>query len=200
MLGLLVGYAVLRCHFRWVAAVLRQLTFLPYLVPGIAFAAAFYRCLPWPAAGSGAVWHPVDPDPRADCRKMPYASRPASRDDPAWERGRGSGADCRCRLVRPPAPYRHPDSGRAAGDRDPAAVYLRDKGVSLFVILLATPATDVLTTWSLRLIDYNYQQAANAVVLMIALISWAGTVMIQKITGTGLAGGWSGEIRCSLST
>ena len=48
-------------------------------------------------------------------------------------------------------------------------------------------ATDVLTTWSLRLIDYNYQQAANAVVLMIALISWAGTVMIQKITGTGLA-------------
>lgn len=34
VLGLLVGYAVLRCHFRWVAAVLRQLTFLPYLVPG----------------------------------------------------------------------------------------------------------------------------------------------------------------------
>lgn len=60
------------------------------------------------------------------------------------------------------------------------------KGVSVFVIF-ATPATDVLTTYSLRLIDYNYQQAANAVVLMIALISWASTVMIQKITGTGLA-------------
>jgi iron(III) transport system permease protein len=56
-------------------------------------------------------------------------------------------------------------------------------------VILATPATDVMTTWSLRLIDYNYQQAANAVVLMIALISWAGTVIIQKITGTGLADG-----------
>jgi ABC-type sulfate/molybdate transport systems ATPase subunit len=52
----------------------------------------------------------------------------------------------------------------------------------------------VLTTWSLRLIDYNYQQAANAVVLMIALISWAGTVMIQKITGTGLAEAWRNKM------
>jgi iron(III) transport system permease protein len=32
----------------------------------------------------------------------------------------------------------------------------------------------VLTTYSPALIGYNYQQAANAVVLMIALISWAG--------------------------
>jgi len=80
-----------------------------------------------PRAGSGAVWHPVDPDPRADCRKNAVCQPLRHRgDDPAWERGRGSGADCRCRLVRPPAPYRHPDSGRAAGDRDPAAVYLRD--------------------------------------------------------------------------
>jgi hypothetical protein len=52
----------------------------------------------------------------------------------------------------------------------------------------------VLTTWSLRLIDYNYQQAANAVVLMIALISWAGTVIIQKITGTGLAEAWRNKM------
>ncbi|VDR28526.1 ABC-type maltose transport systems, permease component [Raoultella terrigena] len=41
ILGLLVGYAVMRCHFRWLSSFLRQLTFLPYLVPGIAFAAAF---------------------------------------------------------------------------------------------------------------------------------------------------------------
>lgn len=62
------------------------------------------------------------------------------------------------------------------------------KGVSLFIIL-AIPATDVLTTYSLRLIDYNYDQAANAVVLMIALVAWGGTVLIQRISGTGLAQG-----------
>ncbi|MGL6025905.1 MAG: hypothetical protein ACRC0U_02135, partial [Vibrio sp.] len=62
------------------------------------------------------------------------------------------------------------------------------KGVSLFIIL-AIPATDVLTTYSLRLIDYNYDQAANAVVLIIALVAWGGTILIQRISGTGLAQG-----------
>ena len=36
------------------------------------------------------------------------------------------------------------------------------KGLSLFV-MLAVPSTDVLTTFSMRLVDYHYTQAANAV-------------------------------------
>jgi len=62
------------------------------------------------------------------------------------------------------------------------------KGLSLFVIL-AVPATDVLTTYSLRLVDYNYTQAANAVVLIIAGIAYFGTVLAQKLTRTNLADG-----------
>lgn len=41
ILGLLIGYAVLRCSIPWVGQTLKQITFMPYLVPGIAFAAAF---------------------------------------------------------------------------------------------------------------------------------------------------------------
>jgi iron(III) transport system permease protein len=62
------------------------------------------------------------------------------------------------------------------------------KGVSLFIIL-AVPATDVLTTYSLRLVDYNYTQAANAVVLMIALLALFGTILINRLTGNGIAKG-----------
>jgi len=62
------------------------------------------------------------------------------------------------------------------------------KNVSLF-ILLAVPTTEVLSTWSMRLIDYNYEQAANAVVLTIALLAWGGTVLINRLTGAGLAQG-----------
>ena len=62
------------------------------------------------------------------------------------------------------------------------------KSVNLFIIL-AVPATDVMTTFSIRLIDYNYTQAANAVVLMIALIALFGTLAINRLTGTGLAQG-----------
>jgi iron(III) transport system permease protein len=54
------------------------------------------------------------------------------------------------------------------------------------------PATDVLTTYSLRLVDYNYTQAANAVVLMIAALAWGGTLLAQKLTRTNLADGLGG--------
>ena len=62
------------------------------------------------------------------------------------------------------------------------------RGLSLFVIL-AVPNTDVLTTFSLRLLDYNYTQAANAVVIIISAIAYFGTLAAQKITKTNLAEG-----------
>ena len=62
---------------------------------------------------------------------------------------------------------------------------------ALFVIL-AVPSTDVLTTFSLRLLDYNYTQAANGVVLLICAISYVGTLAAQKLTRTNLAEGLGG--------
>ena len=53
----------------------------------------------------------------------------------------------------------------------------------------AVPSTDVLTTFSLRLVDYHYTQAANAVVLIIAAIAYFGTLLAQKLTRTNLAEG-----------
>ncbi|QGY32799.1 ABC transporter permease [Pantoea cypripedii] len=190
ILGLLVGYAVMRCHSRWIAALLRQLTFLPYLVPGIAFAAAFLSLFAVARGPVPALYGtPLILILALIAEKMPYASRSGiaamtQLGKEAEEAARIAGAGWFARISRIVIPIQA--APLATGILLPFISGI--KGVSLFVIL-ATPATDVLTTWSLRLIDYNYQQAANAVVLMIALISWAGTVMIQKITGTGLADG-----------
>ena len=41
ILGLIVGYAVVRLPGSFISAYLRQISFLPYLMPGLAFAAAF---------------------------------------------------------------------------------------------------------------------------------------------------------------
>src|SRR5690606_40438301 len=41
VLGLLVGYVVVRTPVQFVSSALRQITFFPYLVPGIAFAVAY---------------------------------------------------------------------------------------------------------------------------------------------------------------
>jgi iron(III) transport system permease protein len=59
-------------------------------------------------------------------------------------------------------------------------------------VILAVPGTDVLTTFSLRLLDYNYTQAANAVVLIISAIAYFGTLAVQKLTKTNLADGLEG--------
>ncbi|MDE1188095.1 MAG: iron ABC transporter permease [Pantoea sp.] len=190
VLGLLVGYAVMRCHSRWIAAFLRQLTFLPYLVPGIAFAAAFLSLFAVARGPVPALYGtPLILILALIAEKMPYASRSGiaamtQLGKEAEEAARIAGAGWFARISRIVIPIQA--APLATGILLPFISGI--KGVSLFVIL-ATPATDVLTTYSLRLIDYNYQQAANAVVLMIALISWAGTVIIQKITGTGLADG-----------
>ena len=65
------------------------------------------------------------------------------------------------------------------------------RGLSL-VVILAVPSTDVLTTYSLRLLDYHYTQAANGVVLIICAISYFGTLAAQKLTKTNLAEGLGG--------
>jgi iron(III) transport system permease protein len=128
VLGLLVGYAVMRCHFRWVAAFLRQLTFLPYLVPGIAFATAFLSLFAVARGPVPALYGtPLILILALIAEKMPYASRFGDcGDDPARKRSRRSGADRRSWLVCTHPPHRYPDSGGAAGHRDPAAVYLRN--------------------------------------------------------------------------
>ncbi|QUG73695.1 ABC transporter permease subunit (plasmid) [Erwinia sp. E602] len=190
VLGLLVGYAVMRCHLRWVGTFLRQVTFVPYLVPGIAFAAAFLSLFAVSHGPLPALYGtPLILVLALIAEKMPYASRSGiaamtQLGKEAEEAARVAGAGWLSRICRIVIPIQ---AGPLA-----TAILLPFisgiKGVSLFIIL-AIPATDVLTTYSLRLIDYNYQQAANAVVLMIALISWAGTLLIQRITGSGLASG-----------
>lgn len=190
VLGMLVGYAVVRSPVRWVATALRQITFLPYLVPGIAFAAAFMALFAVARGPIPALYGtPVILFLAMVADQMPFAARTGisamtQLGAEAEEAGRmiGAGWFARMRAIVLPI------------QRGPliSAVLMPFisgiKNVSLFIIL-AVPATDVLTTWALRLVDYNYEQAANAVVLMIALVSWGGTMAINRLTRTGLADG-----------
>lgn len=190
VLGLLVGYAVLRCSLPWIGQSLKQVTFMPYLVPGIAFAAAFLSLFAVPRGPVPALYGlPILLIIALIAEQMPFASRSGiaamtQLGKEPEEAARIAGANWFNRLTRIVIPIQA--APLATGILLPFISGI--KGVSLFIIL-AIPASDVLTTYSLRLIDYNYEQAANAVVLMIALVSWGGTVLIQRISGTGLAQG-----------
>jgi iron(III) transport system permease protein len=190
LLGLLVGYVVVRSPVRAVSVFLRQVTFFPYLVPGIAFAAAYLSLFavqrgPIPALYGTAVILIL----ALAADQMPYASRAGISammqlgKDPE-EAAQITGAGWFRRMILVVIPIQK--GALVAGTLLPFISGIR--GLSLFVIL-AVPSTDVLATYSLRLLDYNYAQAANGVVLIISAIAYFGTLAAQKLTKTNLADG-----------
>ncbi|GAA4163166.1 iron ABC transporter permease [Shinella granuli] len=190
ILGVLTGYVVVRTTIRPLAIFLRQVTFMPYLVPGIAFAAAYlslFAVQRGPIPGLYGTTLILILALMAD--QMPYASRAGISammqlgKDPE-EAAQIVGAGWFRRMTSIVIPIQK--GSLVTGILLPFISGI--KGLSLFVIL-AVPATDVLTTFSLRLVDYNYTQAANAVVLIIAGLAYGGTVLAQRITRTNLAEG-----------
>ncbi len=190
ILGLLVGYVVIRTPVKALSVYLRQVTFLPYLVPGIAFAAAYLSLFAVPRGPMPALYGTVTILVLAlIADQMPYASRAGISamtqlgKDPE-EAAQISGAGWFRRMMMIVIPIQK--GSLVTGVLLPFISGI--KGLSLFVIL-AVPSTDVLTTYSLRLVDYHYTQAANAVVLIIAAIAYLGTLAAQKLTKTNLAEG-----------
>ncbi|MEU6795935.1 iron ABC transporter permease [Nonomuraea wenchangensis] len=191
--GLLVGYVVVRGTAPRIAAFLRQVSFLPYLIPGIAFAAASLSLFavargPVPALYGTtfllilvmAVTH------------LPYSSR--------------SGIAAMMQLGREPE-----EAAQIAGaswwQRMRRIIFPIQKGALVtgivlpfisglkelsIVIMLTTTGTQLLTTLSIGLVDYGYTQLANGVVLMIALLSFTMTYLTQRLTKSSLASGLGG--------
>lgn len=193
ILGLLVGYVVVRTPVPALSGFLRQITFLPYLVPGIAFAAAYLSLFAVQRGPIPALYGTIAILMLAlMAEQMPYASRAGisammQLGKEPEEAAQISGAGWLRRMTRVVIPIQK--GSLVTGVLLPFISGI--KGLSLFV-MLAVPSTDVLTTFSLRLVDYHYTQAANAVVLIIAAIAYFGTLAAQKLTGTNLAEGLGG--------
>lgn len=194
LLGLLTGYVVARSPVRGLGMFLRQVTFMPYLVPGIAFAAAFLSLFavqrgPIPALyGTSAILILA-----LIADQMPYASRAGissmmqlGKEPEEAAQVHGANWFRRMRTVVLPIQKRALVSGALL------PFISGIKGLSL-VVLLAVPGTDLLTTYTIRLVDYGYTQAANAVVLMICAIAFFGTYGAQKLTKSGLSEGLGGK-------
>lgn len=190
ILGLLVGYVVARTPVKPLGTFLRQVTFLPYLVPGIAFAAAYLSLFAVPRGPIPALYGTTLILMLAlIADQMPYASRAGiaamtQLGKEPEEAAQIAGAGWFRRMISIVIPIQK--GSLTTGILLPFISGI--KGLSLFVVL-AVPSTDVLTTYSLRLVDYHYTQAANAVVLIIAGLAYFGALLGQKLTKTNLAQG-----------
>lgn len=189
-LGLLIGYVVVRGQGSLISLFLRQVSFLPYLVPGIAFAAAYLSLFAVPRgpipALYGTMWVLLLVLVVA---YLPYASRSGiaamlQLGREPEEAAQISGARWPRRMTRIVIPIQ-----RAALTTGIILPFISGLKELSLVVMLATPGTDVLSTLSVRLVDYGYQQLANAAVLIIAAVAFAATFLAQRVTGSSLATG-----------
>ncbi len=60
------------------------------------------------------------------------------------------------------------------------------------VVMLVTPGTELLTTQSLRFLDFGYTQLANATILIIGIVVMVSVLLLNRITKTNLAAGLGG--------
>ena len=193
ILGQLVGYVVVRSPSRLLATALRQLTFLPYLVPGIAFAVAYLSLFavprgPIPALyGTAAILVLI-----YLAEQMPFASRAGISSmmqlgPDLEEAAQVAGAGWWRRMAGIVLPIQK--RSLATGVLLPFIAGVRSLSL---VVILAVPGMDVLTTFSIKLVDFGFTQAANAVVLIVSAVAFGGTYAIQKTMKADLGRGLGG--------
>ncbi|PRY65452.1 iron(III) transport system permease protein [Glaciihabitans tibetensis] len=187
LVGLVGAYVVGRLkRARVVGGSISLLSYVPFLIPGIAFGAAFI-------AQFGA---PIGPLPSlygtfailviaGIAASLPFAfqtSRSAlgqvsgDLEEAAVIAGAGTARRLR-RIVFPLA-----SRGIVSGGILVFVTMVRDLSL---VVLLVTPATPLLSVMTYRYASEGFTQSANAITLVIAIVSVAATLLARRLQGAG---------------
>ncbi|SLM93009.1 ABC transporter permease [Brevibacterium yomogidense] len=182
ILGLLIAYVLTRSSGpRWLTGTLSVVSFVPFLIPGIALGAAFI-------AQFGASWGPF-PSLYGTfailvlagvAATIPFAVRSGtaamsqvSRDVEDSAVMAGAGLLRRLRSIVAPLTAR----GLLTGGVLVFVQMVRDLSL---VVLLATPAMPVLAVLTYQYSSENFTQLANAVTVLIAVISVGATLLVRR--------------------
>ena len=191
LIGLLSAYVVTRLkRARAVTGSVSLLSYVPFLIPGIAFGAAFI-------AQFGA---PIGPFPSlygtfailvvaGIAASLPFAFQ-TSRSALGQAAGdleeaaviAGAGTARRLRSIVFPLASR----GVVSGGILVFVTMVRDLSL---VVLLVTPATPLLSVMTYRYASEGFTQSANAITLVIAIVSVAATLLARRLQGTNQS--WS---------
>ncbi|MFT3889706.1 MAG: iron ABC transporter permease [Arachnia sp.] len=193
ILGLLVGYVVVRMPGSFLSGFLRQISFMPYLIPGIAFAAAMLTLFAKPRgpipALYGSIWLLVVV---MIVTYLPYSSRSGISSmmqigtEPE-EAAQVLGAGYWTRLFRIMVPLQK--SALLTAIILPFISGMKELSL---VVMLVTPGTETLTTQSLRFLDMGSPHLANATILIIGLVVMVAVLVVQRLTKVNIANGLGG--------
>lgn len=191
IIGLLLGYAIVKGRGTRLSRLLEQVAFLPYLVPSIAFGAAYIAMFasplgPIPALyGTFALLVVV-----SVAKNLPFASRAgvsamlqvgAELEEAAVV----AGASWLTRFRRIIIPLTM--SGFFSGFLLTFISTIRELSL---IILLVTPSTRVLPSVLFRYNDQGFTQFASGIVVILVVIALVGQWLVGRVRGADLSKGF----------
>jgi iron(III) transport system permease protein len=190
LLGVVLGYSIVKGRGTRLSKLVEQLAFIPYVIPGIAFGAVYIAMFakkmgPIPALyGTFALLVIV-----SVAKHLPYSSR--SGVSAMMQVGREleeaaqvSGANFVQRFTRIVFPLTSP--GFVSGFLMTFITTMRELSL---IILLVTPATQLLASQTMFYTENGDDQMANAVILILIAIVVVGNFIIGRFRGGSLKKG-----------
>ena len=190
LLGVILGYAIVKTRGTRLGKIVEQLAFIPYIIPGIAFGAVYIAMftksvgpIP-PLYGTFALLVVV-----SIAKHIPYSSR--SGVSAMLQVGReleeaaevcGANAWRRFRRIIFPLT----SAGFVSGFLLTFITTMRELSL---IILLVTPTTAVLASMTMRYIENGNEQQANAVIILLITIVLIGNFIISRFRGGSLKKG-----------
>ena len=193
LMGILVGYAIVKRRGTFISKCLDQISFLPYLIPSIALGATLLAMFAVPRGpipslhGSFLLLVIV-----CSISALPYAVKAgisAMRQigGELEEAALMAGASWWTRMRRIIVPIQK--STYFAGMLLPFISVTRELSL---VILLVTPTTQLATTISLLFTDRGWYPYTNGIVFILTVVVVGCTVLSRRVMGTSLAKGLGG--------
>jgi len=191
VLGSLIGYVVVKGRGTLISKTIEQVSFLPYLIPSIAFGAIYLNVFirqwgPIPSLYGTFLLLVLT----CVFRNLPFAARSGastmmqvSGELEEAAQTLSAGWFYRFRRVVFPLTIR----GMIAGF---SLVFMTTMRELSLIILLVTPQTRTLTTMTMRYQEQGFVQFANAITVVLVVISVIGVWAMRKLGGQSQGGGY----------
>ena len=181
MLGVILGYSIVKGKNTWLAKVIEQVAFVPYVIPGIAFGAIYISMFARPVGiipalyGTFALLVLV-----SVAKNLPFSSRTGV--SSMLQVGREleeaaaiAGANAWRRFHRIIFPLT--SGGFISGFLLTFISTMRELSL---IILLVTPATQVLSSLTMRYTENGSEQQADAVIILLISLIMIGNLLVGR--------------------
>jgi iron(III) transport system permease protein len=190
VLGVILGYAIVKGRGTRLGKLVEQISFIPYVIPGIAFGAVYISMFAQPVGPIPALYGTFALLVIVSVSKhIPYSARTGvsamlqvGRE--LEEAAEVTGANTWERFKRIIFPLTSP--GFVSGFLMTFITTMRELSL---IILLVTPATQVLSSMTIRYNENGDTQLANAVIIILITLVLIGNFIISRFRGGNLAKG-----------